>query len=250
MPGDAVQRKGDLRDRRAVQIKEIVAQHVRALRGGGDGVILGVHQGKGGDQRRAAVPGDTVPLDTGGCVVPAHGAVIVDQQRQAVHLIGVCREGTVRGRQGLAGICRAVVVVIAVQQHGTGHTGDGALAVLTPLVAGGQRRALRQGQRGREQLGIRHRRHGDGKALVHGAEVGVRAGGIVTVTGGPGLPQGQGQGRGAEARGQRTPTARRAAAGQGTLGLLQQIVVDGVHPALHSVVVHSIPSFSSTVRRR
>jgi len=88
------------------------------------------------------------------------------------------------------------------------------------------------------------------QALAQAAEVGVRAGGIVTDTGGPGLPQGQGQGRGAEARGQRTPTARRTAAGQGTLGLLQQVVVDGVHPALHSVVIHSIPSFSSTIRRR
>ena len=250
MPGDAVQRKGDLRDRRAVQIKEIVAQHVRAFRGGGNGVILGVHQGKGSDQRLSAVPGHAVPLDTGGRVVPSHGTVVIDQQRQVVHLPGVRREGTVRGGQGLAGISRAVVIVIPVQQDGTGHAGDGALAVLTPLVVRGQGRALRQGQRGREQLGIRHRRHGDGKALVHGAEVGVRAGGIVTDTGGPGLPQGQGQGRGAEARGQSAPAARRAAAGQGTLGLLQQIVVDGVHPALHSVVVHSIPSFSSTVRRR
>ena len=33
-------------------------------------------------------------------------------------------------------------------------------------------------------------------------------------------------------------------------GEVLQVVVDGVHPALHSVVIHSIPSFSSTIRRR
>ena len=122
------------------------------------------------------------------------------------------------------------------------------LAVLTPPVVRGQGRA--SGAREAESSSASDTGGMATEKLLSMAPKSASApAGIVTDTGDQGCHYAAAGGRGAEARGQRTPTARRAA-GRGTLGFLQQIVVDGVHPALHSVVIHSIPSFSSTVRRR
>ena len=242
MPRQPVGPERHLRDGHAVQLEEVVPQHLRALRRGRHRVGLGVHQGEGGDQRLAAVPRHAVPLDTGARVVPAHRAVVVQQQRQPADLPADGGRGAVGCRQRLRGIDRAVVVVPAVHRHGAGHGGHTAALIRAQIVVRDAHRVRRQRQRGAEQIGARRRRGGGCGVCgaVHGA---------VRLARPPWLCQQQGGGD-AQAGRQHAPPQGGAPCRQGTLGLLQQLVVDGVHHHAQHRLVHSIPSFSRHCRNR
>ena len=131
---------------------------------------------------------------------------------------------------------------------GLRYVGEGLIGTGGGLyVAGRQLRALRQHQRGAERL----RLGGGGKALIDGGAIRRCAAVLRFRRAVPRQRQCQRQRRRAQAGGQAAPAQRCAPAGQGTLGFLQQVVVNGRLPALYFFfAVHSIPSFSKAARSR
>ena len=202
-----------LRHRLTVQLEQVVAQHRRALRRGGDGVGLGADHGKGRHQRFTVVVGGAVPLDAAALAVPAHRAVVVHQQRQAAHLPAHAGQRAVRGGQGRGGVDRAVAVIQAVYLHRAGRGGDSTALVPPQVVVRQLRRVFRQRQRGAQLLCLGcGAEGGEGRAAVVVRRV---FGGGVSA---PRLPQGQGQRRCTQAGRQRAPAPSGGGMGQGALG--------------------------------